>query len=162
MRPALAYVAGIIDGEGTVYITRQKAKARNASRTDAFTLNMRVAMCHRDTIAFVADTLGVGKVYTSKGLAAAARRPARIWHAGSAGSVPALGMLLPYMLTKRPEAELALEFAALPKTPTGGSVRVDPALTALRLEYFERMKSLKITSKNYFSERDNELARNVL
>lgn len=156
----LAYCAGIVDGEGCIFIGRHRSKVKG--RADNYCLTLRVAMCHEATIKRLAQVVGIGTVYNGKGKAALVKRPLWIWHASSANAAAALSTLLPYLLAKRPEADLALSFAQLPMTPHGGGVRVDPALEKARESHWLAMRALKITSKNYFSERDNELARNVL
>jgi hypothetical protein len=98
---ALAWAAGFIDGEGCIYIGRQKRSENGLT----YSLKLTVSQRDREPLDILYGLFG-GYIFQVKS--------ARAWtwdiRCGAAGD--ALEALLPYLRYKRPQAELALQFQA--------------------------------------------------
>jgi len=107
----LAWAAGIIDGEGCISIARRNPVGNNGrgSRSPSYTVNLKIGMVHRPTIEALRETFNVGALYN--------RPPEKPnhrtqWHWIVSGKDLArvLTMVLPYLIVKKEEADLALFF----------------------------------------------------
>lgn len=107
-----AYVAGLIDGEGSICIIKPD---------DGFRLQISVEMSDRATIEWLAQKFGM--VYKVRPYARQRNPKHKIQyttyiHGAKAQNL--LGQIRPYMITKRNQAEIALAFPAghVGRTPT--------------------------------------------
>ncbi len=107
-----AYVAGIIDGEGTIFIARTKTP-----KHFRLTVRVSVQMTHKPTIQWLFDKVG-GCLYDATHLRRGgkwANKPhhKHIWE-WRVHSLPLAARLMrtimPYLITKREQAEVLLEF----------------------------------------------------
>jgi hypothetical protein len=112
----LAYLAGLIDGEGCIRIKKTKAYRCQNRQTPGYHASISVRMVDEASIAFLHETLG-GWYYLEKWRHSEGR-PLFCWQASDqvAGSV--LRALLPYLRLKRQQAETVLELLEL-KTGSG-------------------------------------------
>lgn len=133
-----AYVAGLIDGEGWVTITRTPA-GYNRRKTTGYQLSVGIAMTHRPTIEVV-QSLFDGTIRYHKGRKDA---HAATYHLGYTdnNSVRILTEILPYMCTKKPQALLGIAFRTVTKQAPGAQ-NVPPELQAEREEYYNQMRML--------------------
>ncbi len=99
----LAYVAGIVDGEGCISVT-------TSGTGNSYSIRVQVGMCHKETMQVIVDAFGTK-------LAAYKNGPDPLKHsiyyftcAYGKNAVPILKKLLPYLITKRDQAILCLEF----------------------------------------------------
>lgn len=144
----LAYLAGIVDGEGYIGIKRSaKPKGQVSPR---FCERIQVRMIHEDSIKLLRDTLG-GNYYresmtTPEGMRKG--RPLYCWQASDAQAADVLRALLPYLRIKRENAIAALamrESKADPRARRRGSPAkhvMDPAVIQHRQSLYERCKAL--------------------
>jgi hypothetical protein len=147
--PELAYIAGILDGEGCISIIRQVNRHRNSSVW--FYLRIRIASNHRGMLEWLQARLGRG----TNILRMTAPRPGHRqgwqldlthWRAADL-----LVKLNPFMIIKKSQAELALTFArqrasrpsARTKRPFGPTPTPSPAEREEDERFWIRMKSLK-------------------
>jgi hypothetical protein len=113
----LAWAAGFIDGEGCVTIRKYKSpRDANASHM----LDIHVVNTNLDALNHLQSIFGVGNVYRL------ARSDPRyktrsVWQyvCTSAQAEGVLRSVLPYLIVKKRDAEVALQFASLPKTSYG-------------------------------------------
>lgn len=121
-----AYLAGFIDGEGSVMLYR---------RRDSVALRVTAANTHLATLKNIAKLCGCGGVvHFDRGNPK--HKPAGWWQVNAEAAASMLKQIRPYMFTKRQQADLALDFQERLR---------DPAMKADRswqLTYLERMKSL--------------------
>lgn len=154
----LAYCAGLFDGEGCILLakhhTYQGKKETTYGRQPNFRYRMdiRLNQTRPESVWFLQDVLG-GTVYflrkshgPNKEKIYAGRWT---WEMADAVAARTLEKLLPYLLIKKPEAELAIKFQAS-KFPAvqlhGGRSRKlgrTPIEIAFHQECFEEMKRLK-------------------
>lgn len=135
----LAWAAGIIDGEGSIFLIRSWPGV-NRRTTLSFQLRVTVRMTHEQTVRRMHALLG--GVFKP----AAARDPNKHkacfeWFAGDRQATAALKRVAPYLTTKREQADLVLAFRARCFGRTGNAATT-PALAALRLTYYQRLKQL--------------------
>lgn len=107
----LAYLAGIVDGEGYVGIKKSSAYKCQGRATPGYHARIQVRMVDEPAIAFLADTLGgwywYEKAHAHKG------RPLYCYQASDLAAAIALETLLPYLRVKRANAETVLALREL-------------------------------------------------
>lgn len=106
-----AYLAGLVDGEACIRAGFANGKIVISS--------FALGMIHRPTIEWVCKTIGVGRME----MAARNRGYRRAWRVllGGHRAAALLVQLIPYMKTKKIEAELFVELMRLRATLNGGS-----------------------------------------
>lgn len=106
-----AYVAGILDGEGTI---GTHACARGAG--DNWSVRVVVAMTHRELLRALQQQYG-GSLTEDK--VRPGRKPFHRWQLHGAQVMPLLLDVEPYMLVKRKQVQLAIEFRSetMPRGP---------------------------------------------
>lgn len=130
--PELAYLAGFIDGEGSIQIARgQWMKARNG-----YTLHLSAKQVHPDPLRLLASRFG-GRV-----IPVATKQPNRRnyyrWGIVSRDAEHALRELRPHLRVKGGEADIGLSFRA---TFAGkGRTKVDEWLLAERDAYADALR----------------------
>jgi len=93
----VAWLAGLFDGEGTVWCRWPKRK----------NVIVEIKMTHRETIEVV-NRLFPGRVARGQ-ISGWSIRPQWRWSLDTLGSKQFLTLVLPYLVTKRREAEIALQ-----------------------------------------------------
>jgi hypothetical protein len=141
----LAWVAGIVDGEGCISIIRHPPTPGSRCRSNRYTLHVKVTMGHKSTISRLVEVMGVGTLQNH-----APRGPrtnaSYSWIAQARHGEQAIRLMRPYLLTKAKEADVALAFMALPLAPRGGrgGSQVIPAgLQRKRSQLYWRLRRLK-------------------
>jgi hypothetical protein len=102
-----AYIAGVIDGEGSIYVER--AKRKNGGWR--YRIVVSLLMCDQPTVEFIATATGRPmwkKTLSRKGLTRREFGYVLTWRNGPAAAF--LKSILPYLRGKRPQAELCLSF----------------------------------------------------
>jgi hypothetical protein len=134
----LAYVAGLIDGEGTIGFGR-KAKEDIAT----YALRLRIGMSDENAIRWLQRTSGFGSV-TSRDLAKRRRQTHWVWSVFSNQAANVLREALPYLLVKKQQAEIAILFQKTKGQPLiriRGVLRVAPEILELRRYYMEEISN---------------------
>lgn len=106
----LAWAAGIVDGEGCIFARCAKA-GRNGRINPSYGVGLKVTMGHRATVDKIASMFGHGSRHEVK---QNGYNDAWTWLVQATRMWPVLLALRPYLITKAEEADLALEFLALP------------------------------------------------
>lgn len=110
--PQKAYIAGIIDGEGSIMGYKVSRKA--AARGFGWKLGVSVGNTNYDLIHWLRDTTGIGSWRESSEPKNPKHKRAAKWYVSSRKDIEQLlEAVLPYLLIKRRNAELALEFVKL-------------------------------------------------
>lgn len=108
----LAYLAGLIDGEGYIGVKRTK---RKDATSPIYHERIQVRMVHEGAIALLADTLG-GSYYRERAHANNSR-PLFCYQASDAKAAEILARLLPYLIVKRESAQNVLRLRASKNDP---------------------------------------------
>ncbi|MEU0078617.1 hypothetical protein ABZY58_12025 [Micromonospora tulbaghiae] len=140
--PTAAYLAGLTDGDGSIYVTRT-----NRLRTVYPAVSW--AMTHKPTIEWVGSILGLGAVVHNNhtnlrtGETTWGRSSFKVqWRVSVAGTRAVLlcRRMLPYLRTKREQAELVLQFPADERRAPG--VRLSEEVRARRIELGDAISKL--------------------
>jgi len=132
----LAYIAGLIDGEGTIGFGHKKKED-----IATYALRLRVGMSDENAIRWLQRTSGFGKI-TFRDLSHRRRQNHWVWSVFSKQAADVLGEALPYLLVKKPQAELAILFQKSKGQPLirlRGAHRVAPEILELRRHYVEEI-----------------------
>lgn len=140
----LGWAAGIVDGEGCIFISYKKPAKRAGSLSPSYILIVRVAMCHKPTVDRMRELFGVGTVH----ICTKSKKYSQAWQwvvqANAAKSV--LERIEPHLLTRRYEAQLGLRFSGLEKF-VGGGRRVPTPLLRVKHALYIRMRRAKGRAK---------------
>lgn len=101
----LAWVAGLFDGEGSVNLTFS-ANHPTCPR-GAWSIKACITNTHAPTILAVQDIMGFGRMTCEA--RPAPRRSVYDWHVESRSAERFLRLVLPFLITKREQARLALD-----------------------------------------------------
>jgi hypothetical protein len=137
----IAWAAGIIDGEGCIFISRVMPTATNACLQTHYRLGIKVTMGCKATVEKVSEIFGSGSKYT---VAQVRWNYAYTWMVWTNGAKDCLLAIQPYCITKSKEIEVALEFLDMPKW-YGGQHRGPKSPEHQQAEYdiWDRMRRLK-------------------
>jgi hypothetical protein len=117
-----AYLAGLIDGEGTITLSRRHANERRQ-------LVVSIVSTEREIVAWARETIGAGKI-TRKRTSSMRHTPSFTYSISNRQALEVLRQTMPHLRSyKRRRAELALErYVSL--TPRNG--KYSPDLAAAR------------------------------
>ena len=137
----LAYAAGIIDGEGCITITKNKATQKGAVASHYHSLRIEVSMCDKKVIDFFYENFGGAR--TAK--ARPNHKPYYKWAITSAAAEEFLKTIYPYLVGKIDQADLAFAF----RKSFGSSRRlISTETNKERDEYHRAMMALKQATYN--------------
>ena len=140
-----AWAAGIIDGEGCIFIRRNKGGGSNGAKTYYYSLGIKVTMGHEPTILRLREMFGSGSKHTVSQLG---WNLAYTWLAQAKIARTVLDKITPYCFTKAEEIKVAYEFLDLPGW-FGGNFRGCKNEDYQRKEYeiWDRMRRLKLRTR---------------
>ena len=107
----LAYIAGIVDGEGYVGIKKSPAYKCQGRKTPGYHARLQIRMVDEDAIQFIASTLG-GNYYSEKPHAEKGK-PLFCYQASDLRAGEILRTLLPFLRVKKAQALNVLAFRKL-------------------------------------------------
>ncbi len=113
-----AYLAGLIDGEGSFVIQKtsvEKIAKSSRSKTPKYLAYFSIGMVSREPLDLIQKTIGAGKVYEER--VPDRRSIFRIRFGGRLKLIPFVNELLPYLIVKKEHAELLLDFCTKWETP---------------------------------------------
>ena len=123
----LAYAAGFFDGEGTIRIQTHSRRCR--------TMMLSVAACQVTEYPLDRFVQWFGGTVKLRWLKyRGGRRPLYTWQVSSMQAEQFLRQVLPYLVAKQTEAELALQFRATFRPQYGDRSRMPDNVIALRKE----------------------------
>ena len=105
-----AYLAGIWDGEGSIIIARATNSYNKKSRRIYHQLRVFMGNTDRKLVQWVKDTIGCGYIQTRKPKSIK-HKTTYIYFVHSLNAKLLLEAIYPYLITKKPQATIALEFA---------------------------------------------------
>lgn len=136
-----AYLAGLIDGEGYVGITRATASvpAKACKRGIAYRLLLSVRMTDRSPLDFAARCTGLGGV-RKQAVPKGGFRVPWVWQLWSRQAAALLEAIRPYLLVKASQADVCIEFQRAMRMP--GRNGLSDVEWALRESCWARTKEL--------------------
>ncbi len=105
---ALAYTAGIVDGEGCIHLMKTKSRQYSIRVIVSNTNEWLIQWLKMEYGGVITKRQGKGK-----------RKTVYRWTIATARAADFLTIILPYLMLKRSQAELALKFQANRATPAG-------------------------------------------
>lgn len=143
----VAYLAGIIDGEGSIYIGNFSSNPKTGSKY--YQTNIEITNTDKNLMDWIVNTFG-GRLntYTAKQLPKNSRRTVYRWIATGERVTHLAEILLPYLIAKKRQCEIMIKMRETYKPITGvirgvqGIQILDGDLLALRQSYFDEMRSL--------------------
>ena len=127
----LAYFAGIIDGEGTITLERHSPTSlKHPSPT--FSASLYVSNTNMDVLKALQDTF-CGSIAKHKQNSVSQKEIYR-WRLYGTKAISVIGLVSPYLIIKRKQAEIVLAYQIRPKEKLTGKVR---RLTIDELNYRE-------------------------
>jgi hypothetical protein len=137
----LAYIAGIVDGEGCLSLTGGKRLAYDSrgKKYRAFQLTFRVVNTSRVLIEWLNQTSGIGTVRLLADHLDN-RKPVHSWLISANDCRQILPLLLPYLVIKRRQAEIIIDW--LKRISGKRGTRMNPTVFAEKLKIVEEMKIL--------------------
>jgi hypothetical protein len=133
----VAYCAGVLDGEGTIAITRNRPRGPT-QHSPSFGLIVSVSNTNNALILFLCSLWGGTVIVSSK--PKGNRRAAYRWLISGRKAVPFLKAVLPFLIIKRAEAELGIKFQS---TKHYGPKRLSEKTINERQIMMDRMSALK-------------------
>jgi hypothetical protein len=140
-----AYLAGVLDADGSIFIARQPPQVQDFRSGERFSVRAAVAQTNRAAIDLFLEVFG-GKVYErqpSGKTTFRGRQAMYSWIANAQAAADCIEIVTPYLRIKAPEAELARQFFEL--MPIGAirhGRRIPDEIIAVRRELWVRMRSL--------------------
>jgi hypothetical protein len=132
----LAWCAGIIDGEGTITF-----KANNTERNLSIIPTIMFTMTHRETVEHFKSIVRTGTVFSQGFPQSPNHKEKFVWlSANTTTAIFVIKLIEPYLITKKKQAQLVLEYAAKCLTNKGEKITLE--VKALRLVLLEEMKEL--------------------
>lgn len=143
----IAYMAGIVDGEGSIYIGNFSSNPKTGSKY--YQTNIEVTNSDKPLIDWIAFIFG-GRIYTytAKQTPKNSRRTYYRWIATGERVTHLTELLLPYLIAKKKQAEIMIKMRETYKPKRGvirgvkGIAVLDQEVLAIRQSYFEQMQSL--------------------
>lgn len=136
----LAYLAGMLDGEGCIQIHKSKRLKKDGN--PSYTLSVRVNMCDKPIPLFLQFVFGGALNYVDKSRYGDKWRPQWHWYVSGQQAIECLKALLPYLRLKKAEAELAFYFWENKRHKVGYQVK-SPEVSVLEEANYILMKKLK-------------------
>jgi hypothetical protein len=141
----LAYIAGIVDGEGSIMIQRQCSESFMAQRAERgcfhphYAVAVRIGMLERIALDLIVNELKIGKVCEEKPYHH--KRPMFRWMVRSKEEVVKfLNLILPYLRIKKKQALLAIKF--MDEWVSFNGIRLTPEILAQREQAWGEMRKL--------------------
>lgn len=146
----IIWAAGVIDGEGCILLKKVKG-----GKNDLHTLDLEVSMTDYHAVKKLHEIFGIGSFRPSRRKKKQANhRQAWRWVCTSNDAMEVIELVLPYLIVKREQAELATKFSELKKKHPGRKGLSQEEVN-IREEMFLKMKELKqveYTIEDYWEE----------
>lgn len=103
-----AYIAGIIDGEGTICIQKQYRKAKRYGGRHAYTLHVAVEMGCKEVPEYLIQKVGFGSLQSR--IRPGYKREMFTWRVTGRNAIKFLEQIRCYLILKNREADIAMAF----------------------------------------------------
>jgi hypothetical protein len=124
-----AYIAGIMDGEGSIFLFQAR------TRNNRIAIRMSVSNTDLDLLEWIREKTGIGSIVT-KPSKNPKHKNANWWQANAEAAEHVLTQILPYLVIKREQAEIALETQRRLRIP---EMKID---LTWQQEFFDRCQFL--------------------
>lgn len=135
----LAYLAGIIDGEGNIAI-HTRAAGSQGSVAQEYKNVMKVANTDLRLLEWIKEKTGAGSIYADR--RRGNRRQCYQWFCPSVQAAKILRLVYPYLVIKKEQAELVFAFRETYDKHRYCRGGTPLAVVAVRKRHFEDLKAL--------------------
>lgn len=136
-----AYMAGIVDGEGSIVIHKTRPQKKYQDKTHRYVVDVKIGMTDKRAMYWIKDNFG-GCLYTSR-KASKSSREMFGWQIRANKACDFLKRLSPYLKTKALQAELSITFQSTLIRKTGWKGDgIQPEELAKRDAFYEMNKML--------------------
>ncbi len=104
----LAYIAGLVDGEGCITLSR---RYKSPHRINTWMVQVDVSNTNLDVLYWLQKELGIGRVVLRPRLKAAHKQCGK-WYVQTGAAAELLQALSPWLRIKKAQAQLAIAFQA--------------------------------------------------
>ena len=132
----IRYIAGFWDGEGTINIHRQKIK--NSDKMQHF-LYVKVSNTNKEILEKIKKFFGRG-IITSNGIPVKGHRKAWQYQASCNNAYKVIEILYPYLIVKKEQAELAMQFQERMNIKKKRCMRYSKDITSGERKYRENVR----------------------
>ena len=142
----LAYLAGIVDGEGSIYIGNFSSNPKTGNAY--YQTNMEVTNTDESLISWLVDNFGGRSyAYTDKQTPKTSRKPVFRWIISGDSLTELCHLMLPYLIVKIRQCEIMIQMrktferkrASLGRQ---GTMPLEPEILAERKKLFDEMRTL--------------------
>lgn len=138
----LAYAAGLLDGEGCIFIARTTHNEYGNGLAYSYSLGVTVKMVDREPVAFMSDLFG-GRIY-DKPVTGTMRRPQFQWRLQGENALRCLVLMRPYLRSKIAQADLGIAFGERTvMVGNPGRARHSLSMKAWQEANYQQMRQLK-------------------
>ena len=141
-----AYLAGLVDGEGTITLSRKHAN-------DGRQLVISISSTERQILDFAHGAIGAGKI-TSKKASKAHHSPSFTYSIGNRQALNLLLQIQPFLRSYKRERAALVREHYLRLTPRNGKYK--PELLAARKQFEDDLLSLRANRSRLLEERPGE------
>ena len=134
----MAYAAGIVDGEGCIYLDKHQDKRGN--RSMAYVLRVKVAMTDFD-VPFWFEKMFGGWVGYNNFDNDPTRRPQAIWGMASTQAIEFLEIIEPYIKIKLPQIDIAYCFGQTISKKKGRHKKLSSNILEAREILYKKMRN---------------------
>lgn len=149
----IAYLAGIVDGEGSIYIGNFSCNKKTG--VPYYQTNIQVTNTDKALIDWLVEIFGgLFSTRTRKQMDNKSRKQVYTWTASGDRVTHLCELILPYLIIKKRQCEIMIQMRAT-FTPNHcikgkqGIQTQDPVLVALRQSLMDEMRSLHIRTHSY-------------
>ena len=136
----LGYAAGVLDCDGSIWVCRSMRK----SGAFSYRLRLNVTNTRKPLLEWFAEQFDCGGITTSRREKYAAWKTCYAWTIAGNDTAVVLRLLLPYLVIKRKQALLALEFGSTHVTP---GVKLTDNFVQHRERIYQEMRKINARGK---------------
>lgn len=137
----IEYYAGLFDGEGYIQVARQSKGSMNMGKRVTLALRTGISMCDPAPLVHLASDFG-GRIYTQE-RPNPKHRTLYAWLVTSKSAHRFLLAIQPFCIVKKPQIDLAIQFAELVEKNSKKFHKVSDEEYAVRLQIKNRLHELK-------------------
>ena len=144
---ALSYIGGLIDGEGSIMITRSKSGYKR--KTPSYTPRIKIAMTDIESLEFVINETGYGRINREVDRRnGCIRKVLYQWQVHSLQKCKEFAeMILPYLILKAPQARLMIEYCINYDVQHACYLGVPEDVRIYRERMYEKMHKLNMRNR---------------
>lgn len=136
-----AYLAGVIDGEGSISITKQTLSGRH--KAPVYQSVLTVAMSTEEPLKSIQEWFGGSPVWVDNKVRPGRVKLMRMWRVSGRKATEVLESIFPYLILKKPQASIAIAFRKVWDIhPSYGRAGVPQDILDMREMIYQHMKEL--------------------